>query len=471
MLTYVRDLGPGAFGLAKLYKTRSGDYVCVKEVHYPRDTETRKQVLNEVRSMEACDHPNVVAFLDSWVSGTRLNIMMEYCSNGSLNMLIQKQARRGTHFPLIKITHYLQELAEALRYCHEELRMVHRDIKPDNIFIDGLGSLKLGDFGMSKTLETPTAMCATFCGTPLFISPEQHVGLEYSFPTDIWALGCVFYQLVELRDPWPGCYTVEALSRRVLKRPEFSSLHGYPSIIIDTSLWMLQVDTHLRPTATMLVEHLAPRAPPPVYKTGVEKIIEDASRLAAATIIQTSFRRSGLCLMDRVTAARGDVTNVVVAPIATKTATPIATKTATPIATKTTTPIATKTVVEEDSTPSGEDKELIPATVEAPLQGVRLRKLDFPFRVPHAVDTDVTIRNVQAIQRAVRVSLNRRRRDVPALLPDSTKPLPKPRPKTRPRPDVLPVRIHELATPRVRRPVHEAGRYTPRPPLPRNAWL
>ena len=124
MLTYVRDLGPGAFGIAKLYKTQSGDPVCVKEVHYPRDPETRKQVLNEVRSMESCVHPNVVTFLDSWVTGTRLCIMMEYCSNGSLNTLIQKQARRGTHFPLIKITHYLQELADALRYCHEELRMV-----------------------------------------------------------------------------------------------------------------------------------------------------------------------------------------------------------------------------------------------------------------------------------------------------------------------------------------------------------
>lgn len=484
-LTYIRDLGPGGFGIAKLFKTRSGELVCVKEVHYPSDVETRNQVLNEVRSMElSCKHPNVVTYMDSWVMGSRLCIMMEYCSNGSLNTLIMKHARRVMHFPLIKITHYLQELADALRFCHEDLRMVHRDIKPDNIFIDGLGSLKLGDFGMSKTLETTTAMCATFCGTPHFLSPEQHVGREYSFPTDIWALGCVFYQLVELREPWQGCHTFEALSRRILKQPEFSSLHGYPPMIIDTALWMLQVDAHLRPTASMLVEHLAPRAPPPVYKTAVEKIVEDA-KILAATRIQTSFRRSAILrpldrkevdyhFAQRKVAGANATTNATTETTTTEAATA---KTAAKTVAKTAAKTAAEEAAEEAET--GDHKTFVVHTaehvaIEDPVLdktrgGVRLRKLEFPNRVVCA-PSECTVRNAQTIQRAVRISLNRRRRDVAPPLPDNIPPAPKPRPKLRPRADALPARIHQLATPRARRAAYEVPAYVPHRHA-RQAWL
>ena len=140
MLTYVRDLGPGAFGLAKLYKTRSGDPVCVKEVHYPRDSETRKQVLNEVRSMESCVHPNVVTFLDSWVSGTRLCIMMEYCSGGDLSSYLAMHAPLGE----IRVLQILTPLISALAFIHSPSARLVQMPRPSSGVMRGSVAFEVG---------------------------------------------------------------------------------------------------------------------------------------------------------------------------------------------------------------------------------------------------------------------------------------------------------------------------------------
>ena len=111
-------------------------------------------------------------------------------------------AKTKRRFMESKVIYFLQELASALRYCHEDLRIMHRDIKPANILLDQLGTLKLADFGLSKSLDPSTDLAKTYVGTPLYMSPEQCAGQPYSFSADMWSLGVVAYELMALRSPW-----------------------------------------------------------------------------------------------------------------------------------------------------------------------------------------------------------------------------------------------------------------------------
>ena len=225
----------------------------------------------------------------------------------------------------------------------------------------------------------------------------------------------------------------------------------------------------------MLVEHLPARLLP-VYKTAVEKIVEDAKILPRHERRPSTF--GDLRPMDRKEVDY-HFQRVAGANATTETTTTEAATAKT--AAKTVAKTAAKTAAEEaaEEAETGDHKTFVVHTAEhvafedpvldKTRGGVRLRKLEFPNRVVCA-PSECTVRNAQTIQRAVRISLNRRRRDVAPPLPDNIPPAPKPRPKLRPRADALPARIHQLATPRARRAAYEVPAYVPHRHA-RQAWL
>ena len=81
-------------------------------------------------------------------------------------------------------------------------KILHRDVKSQNIFIDAKGVLKLGDFGISRELESKDAKAGTSCGTPLFMPPEVCLGHKYDFKADVWAMGVILYELLCLKKPF-----------------------------------------------------------------------------------------------------------------------------------------------------------------------------------------------------------------------------------------------------------------------------
>ena len=167
----------------------------------------------------------------------------------------------------------MQELSSAMQFMHTSLHIMHCDIKPANVFMDQIGCLKVGDFGLSKGLATAHDMCVTFVGTPLYMSPEQCRGDEYSFPADMWSLGCILYELMALRSPWlfggsKDCPTIPALMTRIqTKRPRFDSLDAcYSKDLVHLCKWMLDTDHQRRMTSQQLFHVLQPK--------GVERRID-----------------------------------------------------------------------------------------------------------------------------------------------------------------------------------------------------
>lgn len=266
VLTAGDKIGSGSFGVARIVYDRKTAY-CLKEVSVPKhDNQAKAEALKEVQLMKLTrNHPNIIHYYESWFSRDFLYILMEYAPNGSLDRLIKRFENAGRRFTETKVQHYCEELAGALHHCHNHLNLMHRDLKPENVLIDELGSLKLADFGLSTALSGSMDMASTFCGSPLYLAPEQcTVTHTYTFAVDMWALGCVLYEIMALTSPWTGCKTVPAVMHKILhSEPDFGPLRSsYPKSLVHLTRWMLQRKPSNRATAKEVAEHLKLKAPP-----------------------------------------------------------------------------------------------------------------------------------------------------------------------------------------------------------------
>jgi NIMA (never in mitosis gene a)-related kinase len=269
-LDFVKEIGRGQFGVARAVKNVRGTMYCLKEVSMRgRGDTSRQQAQKEVNLMTMVrEHENIIRIYDHWFDIRTMFILMEYAPNGALDKVIKSHRSDGKRFAALHVHHYLQQLASAIAFLHEE-RMLHRDLKPENVLVGQLGELKLADFGLSKALSPGTDLCATFVGSPLYMSPEVCMGEEYSFSTDIWALGCIMYEVMTLQSPWESlCQattTIPALMKQIsCTPPDFTggAITSYPQNLVKTVKWMLRKTPTTRPTANAILELCAIGEPP-----------------------------------------------------------------------------------------------------------------------------------------------------------------------------------------------------------------
>lgn len=130
---------------------------------------------------------------------------MEYCENGDMAQLIKKCKNEKDYVAEDVIWKIFMQIILALRECHENKecgKILHRDIKPGNVFFDSSNNVKLGDFGLSRILSDESVYAQTNVGTPYYMSPEQIHEQNYDEKTDIWSTGCVLYEMVALKPPF-----------------------------------------------------------------------------------------------------------------------------------------------------------------------------------------------------------------------------------------------------------------------------
>ena len=203
--TCQKYLGRGSFGEAYLIKSdETGINYVIKRIYlnFLNDDE-RKKVMNEATLLKIIDHPNIIRFKEVFEvvkPSKQINIIMEYASGGDINQKIKKQMPK--HFEENLLIDWLTQLCHALQYIHDK-NIIHRDIKPANIFLNNLGQIKLGDFGVSKNLES-MKLASTFTGSMDYLAPEIIDGKNYSFEADVWSLGVTFYELMNFKKPFEG---------------------------------------------------------------------------------------------------------------------------------------------------------------------------------------------------------------------------------------------------------------------------
>lgn len=118
---------------------------------------------------------------------------MEYADGGDLHSLIRQ--RKGSPIPEGMILDLLVQMCLALKHLHDR-KIIHRDLKTENIFLNKAGVLKLGDFGIAKVFKNTLQFAKTKIGTPMYMSPEIFQDLaKYNHKTDMWSLGCIVYEV------------------------------------------------------------------------------------------------------------------------------------------------------------------------------------------------------------------------------------------------------------------------------------
>uniref|UniRef100_A0A1B6CD91 non-specific serine/threonine protein kinase n=1 Tax=Clastoptera arizonana TaxID=38151 RepID=A0A1B6CD91_9HEMI len=147
--------------------------------------------------MSSLNHPNVIKYIHSFLNDDCLVIIMEYATKGTLNDYLNQQ--KGKLLSQEKILHIFGQLCLALQYLHSK-NILHRDITTNNILLTGCYQhvIKLSDFGLSKVLSSKSRN-SSLVGTPCYLSPELCQGRAYGIHSDIWALGCVLYNMCTLK--------------------------------------------------------------------------------------------------------------------------------------------------------------------------------------------------------------------------------------------------------------------------------
>jgi NIMA (never in mitosis gene a)-related kinase len=177
--------------------------VVVKEVRLSAlSAKDRLEATKEADVLKSLRHPNIVRYVASFTERGCFYIVMEFADGGDLSQKIQRRGRK--YFSEDEVLHDFIQLALAIKYIHDR-KILHRDLKTQNIFMTKDGRVKLGDFGIARVLERTFQLCRTQIGTPYYLSPEICEGKNYNSKTDIWSLGCILYELCTLKHAFEGC--------------------------------------------------------------------------------------------------------------------------------------------------------------------------------------------------------------------------------------------------------------------------
>ena len=202
----IKLLGKGSFSSVYLVQRKQDSKIyALKSVFLEKLTKKQQESsLNEVRILASIHNQNVISYKEAfWDDNTStLNIVMEYADDGDLFTKIKKMKQEQTFFEEKKIWDLAIRLIQGLKSLHDK-NIMHRDLKSENIFLFKKNSqCKIGDMNVSKVLKEK--LLRTQTGTPYYASPEVWMNKPYSFKSDLWSIGCVIFEMCELKPPFNG---------------------------------------------------------------------------------------------------------------------------------------------------------------------------------------------------------------------------------------------------------------------------
>lgn len=250
----IRILGRGAFGEATLYRrTEDNSLVVWKEVELNSLNEKeRRDVMNEISILSILEHNNIIAYLNHFMDKNSLLIELEYCNGGNLYDKINHQ--NGKLFSEEVVIWYLYQIASAVSHIHKA-GILHRDIKTLNIFLTKTDLIKLGDYGLAKKLDSKSSMAETCVGTPYYMSPELCQGSKYNFKSDIWAMGCVIFEVLALTRTFDATNPLN-LCVKIVQGNWTMEVNSdvYSSALIELVYECLDQDPVKRPTSDQILD-------------------------------------------------------------------------------------------------------------------------------------------------------------------------------------------------------------------------
>ncbi|GMM37493.1 serine/threonine protein kinase [Saccharomycopsis crataegensis] len=302
-------IGRGSFGNVRKVRRISDGRLCVrKEISYIHmNPKERSQLIDEFRILGSLNHPNIVEYIyhEHVPEDHMVYLYMEYCDGGDLSQIIKSHKKREEYVPEDLIWSIFTQVIMALYRCHygvdpppvknifqtqyddeeneedgkdthgpnnqykysvsgsneptvvnNEMIIIHRDIKPDNVFLLKDNFVKLGDFGLAKLLLSESDFATTYVGTPYYMSPEVLMDKPYTPLSDIWSLGCVMYELCALHPPFQAKTHLQLQNR--IKEGHFPDIPSHYSQKLRLTInACISVDTAQRPSSYLLLQEIS----------------------------------------------------------------------------------------------------------------------------------------------------------------------------------------------------------------------
>ncbi|CAG8983457.1 hypothetical protein HYALB_00000626 [Hymenoscyphus albidus] len=276
----LEKIGHGSFGIIrKVRRKADGQIHCRKEISYVKMSQKEKEQLHaEFQILSSLHHPNIVRYYqrEHFKTTQDLHLYMEYCGNGDLGRVIKDLQLKKAYAEEGFVWSMFAQLLSALYRCHYGVNppevganvmglgnsakpqkpasgtmILHRDLKPENVFLGEDNSVKLGDFGLSKIMQSHD-FASTYVGTPFYMSPEICAAERYTLKSDIWSLGCIIYELCAREPPFNAKSHFQLVQK--IKEGKVSPLPNMYSPELNSVIKdCLKVNPERRPdTATLL---------------------------------------------------------------------------------------------------------------------------------------------------------------------------------------------------------------------------
>jgi cyclin-dependent kinase 1 len=227
----IEKIGEGTYGVVfKGKNKKTGETVAMKKIRLESEEEgVPSTAIREVSLLKELNHPNIVRLIDVIMQESRLYLIFEFLQ--------------------------MDQMLQAMLFCHQR-RVLHRDLKPQNLLIDKHGTIKLADFGLARAFGIPVRVYTHEVVTLWYRAPEILLGSnKYSCPVDIWSIGCIFAEMANKRPLFQGDSEIDQLFRifRVLKTPTDEMWPGVsqmPDFKVHFPVWTtrsleVQMDGHL----------------------------------------------------------------------------------------------------------------------------------------------------------------------------------------------------------------------------------
>jgi serine/threonine-protein kinase len=220
----------GTGGMSSVYKAR--DRLLERSValkilheHHSADEEFVERFRREARAVAQLSHPNIVTVIDRGEDGGKQFIVFEYVDGQNLKELVEETGP----LPAGRAIELALQVARGLAFAHQH-GLVHRDVKPQNVLMNGDGQAKVTDFGIARSLDVDgVTQTGTVLGTSNYIAPEQASGQAVTARTDVYSLGVVLYELLTGEVPFPGDNFV-AVAMKHINAPAPSVLEKRPDV-------------------------------------------------------------------------------------------------------------------------------------------------------------------------------------------------------------------------------------------------
>ena len=242
-----QTLGKGSYGIVyKVQKKNTNEIYVIKQIALRGLSQKEiDEVRQEAKILSSINSDFVVKYYDSFEENDNINIVMEYCDEGDLNDFIIKKKESQTLIEEDLIWNFFIKITIGLAHIHQ-MKILHRDLKTMNIFLKNGFQVKIGDLGVAKIL-LKNSFAKTLIGTPYYLSPEICQEKPYNDKSDVWALGCILYELCTFKHPFDA-KSQGALILKIMNNTPENINNTYSKDLCNLIHLLLEKESEKRPS-------------------------------------------------------------------------------------------------------------------------------------------------------------------------------------------------------------------------------